>query len=70
LRIKENETHLTLQKHDDDKTLISNSLYEFDNWGKNLSHRKMQYNYSKTMFTERAKPIWRIGEPDNQRPDK
>jgi hypothetical protein len=27
------------------KTLIHNSLYVFNNWGKNLSHKKM-YNYS------------------------
>jgi len=69
LRIKEHETRLTLQEHDDDddddKTLIHNSLHVFNNWGKNLSHRKMQYNYNRTMFTERAKPIWIIGEPDN-----
>ena len=27
-------------------------------------------NYSKEMFTGRAKPIWIIGDPDNQPPDK
>jgi len=30
----------------------------------------MQYNYSMKMFTQRAKPIRIIGEPDNQRTDK
>jgi len=30
----------------------------------------MQYNYSKKMFTGRAKQIRIIGEPDNQLPDK
>jgi hypothetical protein len=29
----------------------------FDNWGKNLSHKKMQYSYSKRRFTGRAKQI-------------
>ena len=38
--------------------------------GKNISHKNMQYNYSKKMFTGRAKQIRIIGEPDNQRPDK
>ena len=38
-------------------------------WGENLSHKKMQYNYSKKMFTGRVKPIGIIGDPDNQRPD-
>jgi hypothetical protein len=38
-------------------TLIRNSLYEFDSCGKNLSHKKMQYNYSTKMFTRKAKPI-------------
>jgi len=33
------------------KTLIHNSLYAFDNWGKNLSHKTMYYNYRKKMFT-------------------
>jgi hypothetical protein len=37
--------------------------------GKNLSHKKVQYNYSTKMFTQRAKSIWTIGDPDNQRPD-
>jgi len=30
--------HIYLLKN---KTLIHNSLYVFDNWGKNLSHKKM-----------------------------
>jgi hypothetical protein len=30
----------------------------------------MQYNYSKKMFTGRAKQYRIIGEPDNQLPDK
>ena len=38
--------------------------------GKYLSHKKMQYNYSKNMFTGRANPNRLIGDPDNQRPDK
>jgi hypothetical protein len=46
------------------KTLIHNSLYVFDKWGKNLSHKKMSYNYSRTMFTRRAKPIRIVGNPD------
>ena len=37
--------------------------------GKNLSHKKVQYNYSTKMFTQRAKPICTIGDPDNQHPD-
>jgi hypothetical protein len=51
------------------KTLIHHSLFVSDNLGKNLSHNKMQYNYSKAS-TRRAKPVWIIGDPDNQRPDK
>jgi len=38
--------------------------------GKNLGHKKMQYNYSKKKFTRRVKPIRIIGDPDNQLPDK
>ena len=38
--------------------------------GGDLSHKNMQYNYSKKMFSRRAKPIRIIGNPDNQRPDK
>ena len=34
-----------------------NSLYVYDNWGKHLSHKKIQYSYGKKMFTRRAKPI-------------
>jgi len=34
-----------------------NSLYVFDKGGKYLSHKKMQYNYSTKMFTQRARPI-------------
>ena len=30
--------HIYLRTH---KTLIHNSLYVFDNWGKNLSHKKL-----------------------------
>jgi len=30
----------------------------------------MQFNYSKKMFTGRVKPLWIIGDPDNQLPDK
>jgi len=30
----------------------------------------MQYNYSTKMFTRRAKPIRKIDDPVNQRPDK
>jgi len=37
--------------------------------GKNLSLKKVQYNYSTKVFTRRAKPIWTIGDPDNQCPD-
>jgi len=51
------------------KTLILNFLYVFDNWGTGLSHKKMQYTYSKKMFTGRVKPIRIISDPDNQRPD-
>ena len=51
-------------------TLIHNSLCVFDSWGENLSHKKVQYSYSKKMFTRRAKPFRIIGDPDNQRPDK
>jgi hypothetical protein len=52
------------------KTLVHNSLYVFDKQGKNLSHKKMQYSYSKKMFTGRAETIWIIGDPDNQLPYK
>ena len=52
------------------KTLIHNSLHVFDKWGKNLNHKRMQYYYSKKMFTRRAKLIRIIGDPDNQGPDK
>jgi hypothetical protein len=53
------------------KTLIRNSLYAFDNWGKNLSHKKMWYvQLLYKMFTRRAKSIRIIGDPDNQLPDK
>ena len=38
--------------------------------GKNLSHKKMWYIYSKKMFTRRAKSIRIIGDPGNQLPDK
>jgi hypothetical protein len=37
--------------------------------GKNLSHKKVQYNYSTKMFTRRTKPMWTTGDPDNQRLD-
>jgi len=36
---------------------MHNSFYVFDNWGKNLNDRKMQFNYRKKMYTRRAKPI-------------
>ena len=36
---------------------MHNSLYAFDNCGKNSSHIMVQYNYSKEMFTGRAKLI-------------
>jgi len=52
------------------KTLIHDLLYVFESWGKRLSHRKMQYSYGKEMFRGRAKQIWIIGCPDNQRPDQ
>ena len=52
------------------KTLIHNYLCVFEKWGKNLNHKKVQYNYSTKMFTRRAKPIRIIGVPDNQRPDE
>jgi hypothetical protein len=35
-----------------------------------LSLKKMQHNSSEKMFTEMAKSIRIIGDPDNQRPDK
>jgi len=47
---------------------IHNALYVFDKWGKYLRYKKMQYNYSKKMFTRRAKPVGMIGDPDNQLP--
>jgi len=52
------------------KILIHNSLYLFENSGKKLGHKKMKYNYSKTMLTGREKSIRIIGDSDNQRPDK
>ena len=36
---------------------------------KNVSHKKIQYSYSKEMLMGRAKPIRIIGSPDNQLPD-
>jgi len=51
-------------------SFLHNSLYIFEKWGEKINHKKMYYNYSKKMFTGRAKPIRIIGEPDNQRPDK
>ena len=38
--------------------------------GENLGHKKTQVNYSKEMFTGRAKPVRIIGDPDNQRTDE
>ena len=35
-----------------------------------LSHKKMQYNCSKKMFSGRTKPFRVIGDPDSQRPVK
>ena len=40
------------------------------NLGEKLCHKKMQYNYSKKMFTRRAKPIRIIGDLDSHRPNK
>ena len=34
--------------------------------GKNLSHKKLQYSYSKEMFPDRAKLIWIIGDSDKR----
>jgi len=48
------------------ETIIHNSLYVFDKSGKNLGRSKMQYSYSKEMFTGRAKSIRIIGGLDNQ----
>ena len=50
------------------KKLTHSSLCVFDNCGKKLSYKKLQYSYS--IFTRRAKPIRIIGDPDNQLPDK
>ena len=52
------------------KTLIHNSLYVFDTWGKSLGLKKMWYNYSKKMFTRRTKSIRKICDSDNQRPNE
>jgi hypothetical protein len=46
------------------------SLFVFGKWGKNLSHKKRQYNYSSKSFTRRAKPIriasvWMIVKADS-----
>ena len=41
-----------------------------DNWRKNLSHTKIQNNYSKRTFTQRAMAIQIIRDPDNQSPDE
>ena len=38
--------------------------------GKDLSHKKMEYSYSKEMFIRRAKTSRIIGGPDNQSPGK
>ena len=38
--------------------------------GENISHKNMQYNYSKKRFSGRDKQIRITGEPDNQLPDK
>ena len=38
--------------------------------GGNVSHKEMQYSYSKKTFTGRAKQIRIIGDLDNQRSDK
>jgi hypothetical protein len=37
--------------------------------GEKFKPKKVQYNYSTEMFIRRAKPIWTIGDPDNQCPD-
>jgi hypothetical protein len=52
------------------KTVIHNSLYESDKWGNKLSHKRTQYKYSEKMFTGKAKPFQKIGDPDKQRPDE
>jgi hypothetical protein len=50
--------------------LRHNSLHVFDNRGKKLSHKKIQYTFGTKLFTRIAKPIRIIGDPDNQRPEK
>jgi hypothetical protein len=45
------------------KTLIPYFIYVFDNWGKNLSHRKMRYNHS-NVYAKGQQDL------DNQHPDK
>jgi len=40
-----------------DTTVMHNSLYVFDNWEEKLSHKKTLYNYSREMYSGRAKPI-------------
>jgi hypothetical protein len=49
-----NRLHIYLHTN---KTLMHNSLYVFNSWGKILSHKTMQYSYSKKMFTRKVKPI-------------
>jgi len=61
-----NRVHIYLRTNN---TLIHKSLYVFDHWGENLSHKKIQYNYSKQICTGRAKPLRIVGGPDNQLPD-
>jgi hypothetical protein len=38
--------------------------------GRNLSHKKTSYSYSKETFIRKAKTIRIIGVPDSQRTDK
>ena len=45
------------------------SLHATDNWENNLSHKKLQYNHSKKIFTGRTKPTSITGDPDKQCPD-
>jgi hypothetical protein len=52
------------------KTLIHSSFYVSDNWRNYLNNKNVQYSEIKKMFTEMAKSIRIIGDPDNQRPDE
>jgi hypothetical protein len=66
---KKNSTNSCLRLHiylHTNNILIHKSLYVFDNWVKNLSHKNVWYSYSKEMLTGKTKPIRIIGVPDNQ----